>query len=407
MSKIRNFIRVKQLVILCGGKGSRLGKITKKIPKPLIKVNGKPFVEHIIKNFTRFGIDEVLLLCSYKYSQFVKKYDNRFIGKAKVKCFNEGKAKGTAGSILAAKKYLHSFFYLCNGDTFFDFNPLQLCTSLKKGTQISFALKKIKNVRYGSISLVNGKVKNFTNICSLNKPSIINGGFYLLKKSILNFIGKKNFSLEQEVFPKLAKRGLISGKLFTGNFLDIGVVNDLKRSDSFLKKTLLKPALFLDRDGIVNKDFGYVYKYEQIIWIKNIKKIIKIANNNNYYVFIITNQSGIGRGFYKHKDVNDLHSRINEELFKNLSHIDDFFYAPYYRESKLYKFTKKDFLMRKPNIGMIKNCKKEWPFDLSKSILIGDKVTDMLAATKAGIKKKILFKRKMNLLKEFKKIAQL
>ena len=101
--KNENF-RINQAVILAGGFGSRLGNITKKIPKPLIKVNGIPFIEYIMKNFSRFGIKKILILTSYKSKIFFKKYHNKILYGIKIQCHDEKKAKGTGGALVDAKK---------------------------------------------------------------------------------------------------------------------------------------------------------------------------------------------------------------------------------------------------------------------------------------------------------------
>ena len=97
---------MKQAVIFCGGYGKRLGDITKKIPKPLIKSEGKPFIENIIKQYSRHNIKKILLLCSYKANYFKKKYHNKIILGCKIKCFIEKYPSGTAGALRNAKKYL-------------------------------------------------------------------------------------------------------------------------------------------------------------------------------------------------------------------------------------------------------------------------------------------------------------
>ena len=94
-----------------------------------------------------------------------------------------------------------------------------------------------------------------------------------------------------------------------------------------------KKAVFLDRDGVINKDFGYVHKKEKILWRKNIFKFINFLKNRGYLVFVITNQSGVGRGYYSLKDVNNLHNWMNSVFIDNGSHIDEFYYSPYYKFS--------------------------------------------------------------------------
>ena len=104
-------LRIDQAVILAGGLGSRLGNITKKIPKPLIKVNGIPFIEYVIENFSRFGIKKILILTSYKSKLFFKKYHNKTLYGWKIQCHDEKKEKGTGGALLDAKKKLDNFFF--------------------------------------------------------------------------------------------------------------------------------------------------------------------------------------------------------------------------------------------------------------------------------------------------------
>ena len=404
MRRVRKFNQVKQAVFYCGGLGTRLGNITKKIPKPLIKINQKPFIEHLVNNFARFGIKNIILLCSYKYQFFFKKYHNKILNGALIKCYNEGDPKGTAGSLRQVKNKLDNHFLLCNGDTYFDINILELINIHKKHSIFNMALTVSDDIRYGGVKLNKKKIVIFDSEKNKASSRLVNGGLYYVRKELLNHINKKNFSIEKEILPNLAKKNKILGKKFTNKFLDIGVKKDLKKSSKFLKLVQKKPALFLDRDGVINKDLGYVHKYKNFIWLKDIKKLIKFANDNNYYVFVLTNQSGIGRGYYTKKDVDILHEKVNEELIKIGAHIDDFFCAPYFKDSKIYKFKKKDFLMRKPNIGMMLECKKKWDINIKKSILIGDQENDMLLAKKSKIKNRILVSKDVNIYKKFLKI---
>ena len=133
-----------------------------------------------------------------------------------------------------------------------------------------------------------------------------------MSKKILPYLEKKG-SLEKEVFKKLIKIKKIFGKKYENNFLDIGVPSSLKKLSKFLDDISLKPCLFLDRDGVINKDSGYVFRQRDFIWRKNIFKFIKKYNDKNFYVIIITNQSGIGRGYYKEKDLK-LHKWMREKL---------------------------------------------------------------------------------------------
>ena len=107
----------------------------------------------------------------------------------------------------------------------------------------------------------------------------------------------------------------------------MGTYKDLKRMSSFLKKIYFKPALFLDRDGVLNKDIGYLYKPKDFIWKPKIIEFIKKYNNLNFYIFIVTNQSGIGRGFYSESDLEILHSWIQNKIRLKGGNIDEFFFC--------------------------------------------------------------------------------
>ena len=146
---------------------------------------------------------------------------------------------------------------------------------------------------------------------------------------------------------------------------------------------MLKPACFLDRDGVINIDRGYVYKKEDFEWVSGAKEAIRYLNKQKYCVFIVTNQSGISRGLYTEKDVEILHNLINEDLKKENAFIDEFFYSPYHpdfpdRYNNLSN-------LRKPNVGMLELADKKWKIDKINSFLIGDKEIDLQCAKNFGI----------------------
>ena len=378
---------IKQAVIVCGGLGSRLGIITKRTPKPLIKVNGKTVVEHIIKNLSRFGISEILLLCGYKHLLFKKKFHNKIFFGVRIKCIIEKKLLGTSGALSNAKNYLKNFFLYCNGDTFFDINLNDLTSNFFKKKLIALiALKKLnQNIRYDGYAV---NKKSSLIIRQSSNSKLINSGIVIFSKKIVKYLLSQG-SLEKNVFPKLILEKKIAGKIYKGDFIDMGVKSDYKRLSNFLKKINFKPALFLDRDGVINKDIGYLIKKKDFLWRKNIFNVVKKYNDKNYYIFVVSNQSGIGRGYYNEKDVENLHYWVNNCFLEKGAHIDEFFFAPYYKYSKK-KIYRKNKNLRKPNIGMIKSAQKKWTIDMKNSILIGDKYTDKLTAINAGIKYKIL-----------------
>jgi D-glycero-D-manno-heptose 1,7-bisphosphate phosphatase len=379
---------INQAVILCGGLGKRISSITKRTPKPLIKVNGMPVVEHIIKNFARFGISEILLLCGYRSHLFKDKYHNKIFFGIKIKCIVEKKPLGTSGALYNSRRFLKKYFILCNGDTFFDININDLVLNFfKKKKLTSFiALKKMKkNIRYDSFDI---NKKNLLSYNKHNKSFYINSGICVFNKNIIKYLSKIG-SLEKKAFPILIKKKKLFGKVYHNDFIDMGIYKDLNRLPKFLKKIYFKSALFLDRDGVINRDIGYLHKINDFVWKPNIIKFIKKYNDLNFYVFVITNQSGIGRGYYKEKDVKKLHHWISNKVRLKGGNIDEFFFAPYFKQSKIKKY-RQNYKLRKPNIGMIKLAAQNWSINLKKSFLIGDNVIDKQTAKNAGIKCKII-----------------
>ncbi len=378
---------ITQAVIVCGGFGKRLGNITLKTPKPLLKVNNLTVLEHIIKNLSRFGIKKTLLLCHYKYPLFKKKFHNKIFFGIKTLCIKESKPLGSSGALYNTRKKLDNNFLFCNGDTFFDINLSDLIYQYKKSKQIAFiALKKItKDGSYHTFKLTKEKLIRED---LYKKSHFVNSGIYILSKKILPYLVKLG-SLEKNVFKKLIKNKKISGKEYDNEFIDMGRPSTLKELPKFINRTFNKPALFLDRDGVINKDSGYVFKKEKFIWRKGIFNFIKKYNKRNFYVFVVTNQSGVGRGYYKEKDVIKLHEWMLKKIRSTGANIDKVYYAPYYKHSKFKKYRLKKKL-RKPNIGMIQEARKEFKIRMKQSVFFGDSVSDKNTAIKANIKFKIL-----------------
>ena len=373
-----------QAIILCGGYGERLKKITKKIPKPLIKVYGKPFIEHLIFQYSRFGIKKIILLCSYKSHLFKKKYHNKSLFGCNIFCFEEKKPTGTGIALKKVYNKMDKIFYLSNGDTIADFNLLNLKKNLKKKDHINFAIVKKKNnqKRYGGFKI---KKNNFIKFS--NYSNYVNTGYCIVRKKLIKKIKKNDYNFEKDFLLKqknLSIKGLILDKKHN-TFLDIGTPKDLNNAESFLMKFYKKKAVFLDRDGVIIKDYGYVYKISDITYINNIFNFIKFLNDNNYYVFVVTNQSGVGRGYYTSKAVNKLHKKINDDLSKYNAHIDEFVFAPYYKFSKV-RFSNKEKKMRKPNTGMIDYLLKKWDIKKNKSLIVGDKESDKMLSFNSKIK---------------------
>jgi D-glycero-D-manno-heptose 1,7-bisphosphate phosphatase len=146
----------------------------------------------------------------------------------------------------------------------------------------------------------------------------------------------------------------------------------------------LKKAIFFDRDGTLNVDTGYVHDWENFAWIPGATEAIKLANRMNYLVFVVTNQSGIGRGYYNEQAVHKLHNQMNADLSRLNARIDGFELCPHHPEKARPKY-KLACNCRKPAPGMILKLLTKWQIDPTKSLMIGDNDADVTAAAAANV----------------------
>jgi D-glycero-D-manno-heptose 1,7-bisphosphate phosphatase len=146
-----------------------------------------------------------------------------------------------------------------------------------------------------------------------------------------------------------------------------------------------RPAAFLDRDGVLNIDHGYVHKPEKLDWIKGAPEAVHLLNEARYYVIVVTNQSGVARGFYPETAVHEFHDHMQEALRAQGAHIDAFYYCPHHPDGTV-KALAITCNCRKPKPGLLEQAAREWPIDLSRSFLIGDKTDDMRAASAFNIR---------------------
>lgn len=146
----------------------------------------------------------------------------------------------------------------------------------------------------------------------------------------------------------------------------------------------LRPAVFFDRDGVLNVDTDYLFEINKFVWIDGAIEAVKAANEAGYFAFVITNPSGVARGIYEEADIQRLHDWMARELEAQGARIDAFEYCPFHPDGCIERYRRVSE-RRKPQPGMILDLFKRFPVERNKSIVIGDKQSDMEAARSAGI----------------------
>lgn len=377
---------VEQMVFLVGGRGTRLNEIAKDIPKPLLSVAGKPFIRHLVEDVRRFGIRHVMLLAGHLGHQVEDHFASSPVDGVTVSVVIEPEPRGTGGALKLIENQLHDRFLVSNGDSYFGFNISDL--ALPRGGsnwQASLALRRIADVgRYGTVSLDGMRITGFAEKGRTGE-GVINGGVYHMSRSVLAEIGQGMVSIEQGVFPVLAARGSLYGAVYDAPFIDIGIPGDFRAAQMQLVSMMTRPMAFLDRDGVLNEDTGYVHKKQDFNWVQGAREAVKALNDAGYYVVVVTNQAGIAHGLYDEEAMHELHDWIGSELALIGAHIDKFYFCPFHPQGAVEHYRAVSSC-RKPAPGMLLRAMNDFPVDRDRSFLIGDRQSDLEAAAAAGVR---------------------
>lgn len=370
------------LVILAGGLGSRIKNVTKNTPKPLIKFGKLAFLKNLINHYAKYNFNKIFIIAGYKGLLIKKEFDHKIINLTPIKCIIEKIPKGTGGALSELKKFKLKNFILVNGDSFC---PIDISRFIKnvKNKIIKIALVKNKNYKLNT-TLVNLNIKKNKVIYDL-KSNFMNAGIYYINKLYLNQIKKNKKSFENFYLKDLIINNKVFGQKFDHELFDIGTYSNLKIAKKKLPNIFNKPAIFLDRDGVINYDYGYVCNKKQFKLRKNVYRGLKYLSKLNYYIFIVTNQAGIAHGYYTKKKFINFQKNINEDFSNKGIFFHDILYCPHHINGKIKKFSIK-CNCRKPGILMLKNINKNFDINLKKSFFLGDKKTDKECAEKFGVK---------------------
>lgn len=375
---------LRQAVVLVGGLGTRLGRLTRDLPKPMLPVAGEPFLDILLRNIARHGIEEILLLGQYHASKLRDHYSSGRIGGAAVRVLEETERAGTGGALREARSSLDEVFLLSNGDSFFDFNYLALMQHfVGRGAQLAIALREVPDVsRYGKVTIDNeGSVVSFAEkTFGAEGGGLINGGVYVVSRRLVSQIGPGEISLESDVIPGLVRAGQVCGQRFDGYFLDIGLPETYEQAQRELPEVERRKVVFFDRDGTLTRDHGYTYQVNDLVFLPGAVDAIRRLNDAGKLVIVLTNQAGVARGYYTEADVRLFHAAMQRLLQADGAHIDGFFFCPHHPD-----FSPRCFC-RKPNTGLFEQACAQFRVNLDGAVMIGDKLTDIQAAENFGIR---------------------
>ncbi len=226
-------------VILAGGKGTRLAEFTNKIPKPMVKINGRPIITFIIDHYLKFGVSEILVAGGYKFKLLKKYFDRNRKSYPSVKVINTGLNTLTGKRIFKLKRYLkkENFFLMTYGDGVSDVDITKLLNNHKKNKKICTLTAVRPPARFGELKIHGTKVNAFNEKPQLNQ-GWINGGFFVLNFKIFNFLSNKNEMFEREPIQKLLKKKNINAYKHKSFWMCMDTLRDKILLDKIIKKKL-------------------------------------------------------------------------------------------------------------------------------------------------------------------------
>jgi len=355
------------------------------IPKPMAPVYGKPFLCYLLDRLADAGVTHVVLATGYLHEQIESYFHDGYKG-IKVSFSNESTPLFTGGAIVKAAQYIKSDgFLVLNGDTLFDIDLSALCNfHTSRHAHLSVALRDVPDTaRYGAVECTEGCITAFREKEQSNGAGCINGGIYAISRVWLMSQGlPEKFSFEKELMQPLAGSDGFCGMRFSDYFIDIGVPDDYYRAQrEFVTLFPEDTTLFLDRDGVLNRHLpgDYVRHWGMWEWIPGAREAIATLSKQYHRLIIVSNQQGVGKGLMSQADLDDVHAHMLHDIEASGGRIDNVYTCTDLQDSGSHN--------RKPAIGLALQAQKDFPdIDLTRSVMVGDSLSDMQFARNAGMR---------------------
>lgn len=399
-----------EAIILVGGLGTRLRPVVGEVPKPLAPVGGRPFLGWVLDRLAAARMRRVVLAAGYRADVVRDAIGTRWSGMT-IDYSVEEQPLGTGGAITLAGGLVDGDgVHVLNGDTWLDyaFDAME-ATTRASGCPLGLALARVADTsRYGAVVVAQERAAMLTEK-GVTGPGWINGGAYFLTRDAMSALPPEGhaFSFEQDVLAPWARAGRAAAFTGTEAFIDIGVPEDYRVAQgrfqgagapSRVHAPYVDPcahemlarlpnprgALFLDRDGVINVDHGYVHTPENTQWCDGIFERVARASEDGLAPVVVTNQAGIGRGYYDEAAFLAYTRWVHDVFRERGTPLLATYFCPHHPEHGHGDYLN-DCGFRKPQPGMILAAMRDFSLDAALSRLVGDKPGDRLAALAAGI----------------------
>jgi histidinol-phosphate phosphatase family protein len=364
-----------QAVILCGGRGIRLRPITDHLPKPMVRIHSRPFLEYLILQLKQQGISEILLLTGF-FGEKIREYFGDGTKFSIIIKYSHGPEEwDTSKRLWEARNQIHPWFLLLYSDNFVPFNIdnlLSLRSRLLKPISLLLQPKTPGNISLNA----DGLVEKYDPSRKGKKLNYVEVGYMLIDKDIVfSKMGTSNTSFSI-VINQFVSELKVAGFVGYDQYHSIGDLERLKITTKYLK---LKKIVLLDRDGLINKKMPtgeYVTSWDEFEWIPETLEALELISKDGFEFIIISNQAGIARGMVSKETVLSINTRMQEELIKFGVKVIQVYICPHHWEVECF--------CRKPNPGMFFQAARDHLFRLDQTLYVGDDTRDCQAAFNAG-----------------------
>lgn len=395
-----------KVVITAGGKGTRIKEIAREIPKAMMPVAGKPVLEYQIELSKRYGFTDFLFLIGHLGEKIEKYFGNGSRFDVTIDYYHEDNPLGTAGAFKEVPHLLTEDFWVFYGDTVMDIDMLRMLDSHRQRRADATLFLHPNDHPFDSDLVDIDEQNKITNF--FPKPhddrryyrNLVNAALYILSPKILDYIPKGTSSdFGKNVFPDALKNNaVLCGYISPEYVKDMGtparyedVCNDITSGKiARLNSNNPRPAVFLDRDGVISREVDLLAHPDQLELIPGAAEAINKINKSGYLAVIVTNQPVIARNLCSLDELRQIHNKLETLLGKEHAYVDGIYFCPHHpdkgypEERKEYKI---DCNCRKPKPGMLLNAQKDLNIDISHSFMIGDRETDAETGYNAGVKK--------------------
>jgi len=399
-------------VIMAGGKGSRISSIISDIPKPMIRIGDKPVLEHEIECLRNQGFTDIILTIGYLADNIVDYFgDGRGTSIATgrsfgvdIEYFIEKEPLGNAGALFKIKEKLTEDFLLLNADAVFDVDFKRFVDYHKKHEALVTLFTHPNNHPYDSELIISDEYGRVLKWLSKEdeRPKYyknrVNAGLHVISQKLLDMeIQTPKIDLDRQLLKPLAGCGKMFCYDSSEYVKDMGTPERYKavcmdyiagrvKARNFQNK---QKAVFLDRDGVLNKYIGFLRNIEEFELLSGAAQAVKKINESGYLAIVITNQPVIARGEVTFEQLQEIHNKMETMLGQKGAYLDSIYFCPHHTD-KGYKGEvlelKFDCDCRKPKPGMFFKAAKDFNIDLTESWMIGDRESDIKAGMNAGCK---------------------